>query len=151
MSVQVITPQRGHLYWAQMPYLPQRPLDVIQRTGKGESQVILTFKSRPVLVVQNRRDNTNPLYQFVLVAGVHSIKPGEQEKLRRINHPADILLSPGECGLDRPSVVFLNQLFTIHKNLLQDHIGSLPAARLAELNIRLTEALGLLDSRPTSG
>ena len=100
MPVQVITPQRGHLYWAQMPYLPQRPLDVIQRTGKGESQVILTFKSRPVLVVQNRRDNTNPLYQFVLVAGVHSIKPGEQEKLRRINHPADILLSPGECGLE---------------------------------------------------
>jgi hypothetical protein len=32
----------------------------------------------------------------------------------------------------------------IHKNLLQDPIGSLPEPRLAELNIRLALALGLV-------
>ncbi len=53
---------------------------------------------------------------------------------------------PGECGLERPSVVFLNQLITLHKNLLQDHIGSVPADRVAELNARLTVVLGLLDN-----
>ncbi|MBL7064103.1 MAG: type II toxin-antitoxin system PemK/MazF family toxin [Anaerolineae bacterium] len=104
----------------------------------------LTFKTRPVLIVQNRWDNANPAYQFVLVAAVHSIKPGELEKLRRINHPTDFLLSPVECGLKRPSVVFLNQLLTIHKNLLQDHIGSLPPAKLAELNVKLALALDLV-------
>ena len=145
MSPYPATPQCGHLYWAQAPYLPERPLDVLRRTArKGKVRAVLTFKTRPVLIVQNRRDNANPAYRFVLVAAVHSIKPGELEKLRRINHPTDFLLSPAECGLKRPSVVFLNQLLTIHKNLLQDHIGSLPPAKLAELNVRLALALDLV-------
>jgi len=109
-------------------------------------RVALTFKTRPILVVQNRRDNANPAYPFVLVTAVHSIKPGELEKLRRINHPTDFLLSPAECGLKRPSVVFLNQLLTLHKSLLQDHIGSLPSAKLAELNVKLALALDLVAS-----
>lgn len=139
-----LAPQRGHLYWAQMPYLPERPLDIIRKTGRGEVQVAITFKTRPVLVVQNHRDNANPVQRFVLVAGVHSIKPGEMEKLRRVNYPSDLLLSSGEGGLERPSVVFLNQLLTLNKNLLQEHIGSLSEQRLAELNVKLTIALGLL-------
>ena len=103
------TPLRGHLYWAQMPYLPERPLDVLRsRPGKGEVRAALTFKTRPVLIVQNRMDNANSAYPFVIVAAVHSIKPGELEKLRRINHPTDFLLSPAECGLKQPSVVFFN-------------------------------------------
>ena len=94
--------------------------------------------------MQKHRDNANSAYQFVLVAAVHSIKPGELEKLRRINYPTDFLLSPAECGLKYPSVVFLNQLLTIHKNLLQNHIGSLPPAKLAELNVKLALALDLV-------
>jgi mRNA-degrading endonuclease toxin of MazEF toxin-antitoxin module len=137
-------PQRAHLYWAQVPYLPEPPLDVLRGgAGKGEVRAALTFKTRPVLVVQNRRDNVSAAYPFVLVVAVHSIKPGELERLRRINHPTDLLLSPEECGLKRPSVVFLNQLLTIHKNLLQEHIGALPASRLPELNVKLALALGL--------
>jgi len=106
----------------------------------------LTFKTRPVLILQNRLDNANPAYSFVLVAAVHSIKPGEMEKLRRINHPTDFLLAPAECGLKRPSVVFLNQLLTVHKDLLQNHIGALPTSRLAELNVKLALAMGLMES-----
>ena len=147
MSAYPAALQRGHLYWAQVPYLPERPLDVLRRTPeRGEVRAALTFKTRPVLIVQNRRDNANPTYPFVLLAAVHSIKPGELEKLRRINHPTDFLLSPAECGLKRPSVVFLNQLLTLHKNLLQDHIGSLPPAKLAELNVKLALALDLVAS-----
>ena len=66
------------------------------------------------------------------------------EKLRRVNYPSDLVLLSGEGGLERPSVVFLNQLLTLHKNLLQKHIGSLSEERLAELNVKLTIALGLL-------
>jgi len=84
MSSYPATPQRGHLYWAQVPYLPERPLDVLRRMSGGTVRVALTFKTRPILVVQNRRDNANPAYPFVLVTAVHSIKPGELEKLRRI-------------------------------------------------------------------
>ena len=129
-----------------MPYLPERPLDVLRRGPEpGEVRVALTFKTRPVLVLQNRLDNTNPAYPFVLAASVHSIKAGELDKLRRINHPTDLLLTPDECGLKQPSVVFLNQILTIHKNLLQDHLGCLPLARWDELNVKLALALGLLE------
>ena len=144
MSSRPDTPQRGDLYWAEVPYLPERPLEVLRRISAGEVRAILTFKTRPVLVIQNRRDNCNPAYPFVLVAAVHSIKPGELGKLRRINHPTDLLLSPDECALKRPSVVFLNQLVTLHKNLLQERIGSVPAARMAELNVKLALALDLV-------
>lgn len=140
----LIVPTRGHLYWAQVPYLPEKPLDIIKKTSRGEVQASITFKVRPVLVVQNRRDNANPAQRFVLVAGVHSIKAGELDKLRRVNYPTDLILAAGEGGLERSSVVFLNQLLTLHKNLLQAHIGALPAARMAELNVKLTIALGLL-------
>jgi mRNA-degrading endonuclease toxin of MazEF toxin-antitoxin module len=97
------------------------------------------------VVVQNHPDNIHPSYPFVLVAAVHSIKLGELEKLRRINHLTDFLLSPDECGLNKPSVVFLSQLLTLHKNLLQDPIGALPPARLAELNVKLAITLGLVE------
>lgn len=137
-------PERGHLYWAQMPYLPERPLDVLHRVSSGEVRVVLTFKTRPILVIQNQRDNTNPAYSFVLVVAVHSIKPGELEKLRRINHPTDFLFAQEECNLKQPSVAFLNQILTVHKNLLQDHIGALSPVRLAELNVKLALATGLV-------
>ena len=141
------TPERGHLYWAQTPFLPERPLAVLERVSQGEVRAAITFKTRPVLVVQNRQDNLHPAYRFVLVAPVHSLKPGELEKLRRINHPTDFLLAASEGGLSRPSVVFLSQLLTLHKNLLQDHIGALPPTRIAELNVRLAMALGLVEGQ----
>jgi len=147
MTPQLMIPERGHLYWAQTPYLPEPPLAVLARGLKNEMRVALTFKTRPVLVIQNRQDNAHPAYPFVLVAAVHSIKPGELEELQRINHPTDFLLSPAECGLGRPSVVFLSQLLTLHKNLLQDHIGALPPARMAELNVKLAIALGLAEGQ----
>ena len=141
MSLFDVSLERGHLYWAQVPYLPEPPLEVLAQGPKNELRVALTFKMRPVLVVQNRQDNTHP-------AAVHSIKPGEFDKLRRINHQTDFLLSPAECGLTRPSVVFLSQLLTLHKNLLQDHIGALPPARVTELNVKLALALGLVEGLP---
>jgi hypothetical protein len=68
MSPYSATPQRGHLYWAQVPYLPERPLDVLRRTARrGEVRAVLTFKTRPVLIVQNRRDNANPTRSDLLI------------------------------------------------------------------------------------
>jgi hypothetical protein len=45
----VLTPERGHWHWAQTPYLPEPPLDVLGRGPKSEVRVGLTFKTRPVL------------------------------------------------------------------------------------------------------
>lgn len=136
---------RGQLYWAEVPYLPERPLDILRRgRQKGELRVVLTFKRRPVLIVQNDRDNINSRYHYLLVAPVHSLKPGELARLQKINYPTDFLLTPPEGGLKRPSVIFLNQLRTLHKNLVTDYIGNLPTARIAELNVKLALSLGLV-------
>jgi mRNA-degrading endonuclease toxin of MazEF toxin-antitoxin module len=137
--------RRGQLYWAEVPYLPERPLDILRRRRrKGELRVALTFKRRPVLIVQNDRDNTNPRYNYLLVAPVHSLKPDELAQLQKVNYPTDFLLTPPEGGLKQPSVAFLNQLRTLHKNLLADYIGELPASRIAELNVKLAFSLGLV-------
>lgn len=137
--------QRGQLYWAEVPYLPEHPLDILRHgRQKGELGVVLTFKRRSVLIVQNDRDNANPRYNYLLVAPVHSLQPAELARLQRVNYPTDFLLMPPEGGLKRLSVVFLNQLRTLHKNLMTDYIGELPSERIAELNVRLAYSLGLL-------
>ena len=101
--------RRGQLYWAEVPYLPERPLDILRRgRRKGELRVVLTFKRRPVLIVQNDRDNANPRYRYLL------------------------------------SVVFLNQLRTLNKNLVTDYIGELSVVRMPELNVKLALSLGLV-------
>lgn len=67
------TPKRAHLYWSKVPYLPEHPLDILRRKpSRGEVRAALTFKTRPVLVVQNPQDNTNRAYRFVLVAAVRA-------------------------------------------------------------------------------
>jgi mRNA-degrading endonuclease toxin of MazEF toxin-antitoxin module len=137
--------QRGQLYWAKVPYLPERPLDILRRgRQKGELRVVLTFKRRPVLIVQNDRDNANPRYHYLLIAPVHSLKPPELARLQEVNYPTDLLLTPPEGRLTRPSVIFLNQLRTLNKNLLTEYIGDLPVERVAELNVKLALSLGLI-------
>ena len=136
--------QRGQLYWATVPYLPEKPLDVLRRSQASELRVAITFKPRPVLVVQNDLYNTDHRYHYLLVAPVHSLKASDWDKLRLVNYPADLILEAGEGGLARPSVVFLNQLRTLHKNLTDRVIGRLSPQRIEEMDARLAFSLDLL-------
>lgn len=136
--------QRGQLYWATVPYLPEKPLDVLRRSQANELRVAITFKPRPVLIVQNDLYSTDPRYHYLLVAPVHSLKAGDWTKLRLVNYPADLILEADEAGLTRPSVVFLNQLRTLHKNLTDKAIGCLSPQRIEEMDARLAFCLGLL-------
>jgi mRNA-degrading endonuclease toxin of MazEF toxin-antitoxin module len=136
--------QRGQLYWAAVPYLPEKPLDILRRSPAGEQRVAMTFKSRPVLIVQNDRYNADLRYNYLLVAPVHSLKPSDQVKLRRVNYPSDLFLETGEAGLTQPSVIFLNQLRTLHKNLTDHYIGQLLPQQIEEMDAKLAFCLGLL-------
>ncbi len=136
--------QRGQLYWATVPYLPEKPLDILRRSPTGEQRVAITFKPRPVLIVQNDRYNADLRYNYLLVAPVHSLKVSDQAKLHRINYPSDLILESGEGGLTHPSVVFLNQLRTLHKNLTDNYMGKLSPQRIEEMDARLAFCLGLL-------
>jgi len=136
--------QRGQLYWAAVPYLPEKPLDILRRSPAGEQRVAMTFKSRPVLIVQNDHYNTDLRYNYLLVAPIHSLKASDQAKLRRVNYPSDLLIEAGEAGLTHPSVVFLNQLRTLHKNLTDNYIGQLSPQQIEEMDAKLAFCLGLL-------
>jgi mRNA-degrading endonuclease toxin of MazEF toxin-antitoxin module len=135
---------RGQLYWAAVPYLPEKPLDVLRRSKAGELRVAITFKLRPVLVVQSDLYNAQPRYNYLMVAPVHSLKAEDEARLRRVNYAADLVLKAGEGELPQPSVVFLNQLRTLHKNLAESLIGQLPPHRIEEMDARLAFCLGLL-------
>jgi len=104
----------------------------------------MTFKSRPVLIVQNDRYNADSRHNYLVVAPVHSIKADDWAKLRRVNYPANLILEAGEGGLTRPSVAFLNQLRTLHKNLTGDLLGELSPTRIEDMDARLAFCLGLL-------
>ena len=68
-----VSPERGHLVWAQVPYLLEPPFEVLGRGRKKELRITLTFKMRPVGVVQNRQDNAHPAYPFALVAAPYTL------------------------------------------------------------------------------
>ena len=97
-----------------------------------------------MLIVQNDRYNTDLRYNYLLVAPVHSLKPRDQVKLRRVNYPSDLFLETGEAGLTQPSVIFLNQLRTLHKNLTDHYIGQLLPQQIEEMDAKLAFCLGLL-------
>lgn len=78
-----------------------------------------------------------------MVAPVHSLKAEDKAKLHRVNYAADLVLEAGDGGLPQPSVIFLNQLRTLHKNLAENLIGQLPPHRMEEMDARLAFCLGL--------
>jgi mRNA interferase MazF len=52
---------------------------------------------------------------------------------RRATEPGNVVLEPGEGGLERPSVVIVSQLSFAPKDRLGPHIGRLSDARVAEV------------------
>lgn len=94
-------------------------------------------KVRPVLVLQNGRDNaglTNPIVATV----TRTIRP-EATQLS-----IDPATPQGQCtGLLAPSAVNCSNLFTIDQRLIRKQIGVLPAEWWPQLEACLREALDL--------
>ncbi|GAB3358588.1 type II toxin-antitoxin system PemK/MazF family toxin [Lysobacter tyrosinilyticus] len=53
--------------------------------------------------------------------------------LRKASEPGNVLLEPGEGGLERQSVVVASQISCIYKARLGSHIGSLSQARIGQV------------------
>ena len=111
-------PRRGEIYFINFPV-----------TGAGEMA-----GPHPALVVQN--DVGNRASQLTIVAVITS-------NLRVARLPVGVQISPKESGLPRPSVVHLGHLYTIDKRRLGRRVGSLPLARLQEVDRATQVSLGL--------
>lgn len=92
---------------------------------------------RPVLVVQNNVGNKYS--PTIIVAAITS-----QTKTKL---PTHVELEAADGGLSKNSVVLLEQLRTIDKRRLKEHIGTLSEAQMPTVDQALSVSLGITEPR----
>lgn len=91
---------------------------------------------RPVLVIQN--DVGNKYSPTVIVAAITS-------RIQKAKLPTHVEITAEEHGLDRDSVVLLEQIRTIDKQRLKDKITHLAPELMERVNNSLLISLGLIE------
>lgn len=109
--------KRGELYYA----------DLSPVVGSEQGGI------RPVLIVQN--DIGNKYSPTIIAAAITS-------KLTKANLPTHIELSALEFGLQKDSVILLEQIRTIDKRRLKERIGLLPDGLMKKVEKALQISLG---------
>ena len=108
-----MTVKRGDIYYADLS-----PVVGSEQGG-----------TRPVLIVQN--DVGNKYSPTVIAAAITSQK--YKTKL-----PTHISVNAGGCGLQKDSIVLLEQVRTIDKQRLKERMGNLPQEEMAVSYTHLT-------------
>lgn len=111
--------KRGELYFA----------DLSPVVGSEQGGI------RPVLVVQN--DIGNKYSPTVITAAITS-------KLNKAKLPTHIELPSKEYGLEKDSVVLLEQIRTIDKVRLKEKIGELSQIKMNQVNRAMMISLGVI-------
>lgn len=90
--------------------------------------------TRPVLIVQN--DVGNKYSPTVIAAAITSQKYKNQL-------PTHISVHANNCGLQKDSIVLLEQVRTIDKKRLKERMGNLPQTEMEKINKALSVSFGL--------
>jgi len=90
---------------------------------------------RPVVIIQNNKGNKHS--PTVIVAAISS-KVGIKPKL-----PTHYFIN-AECGLERPSIVLLEQIRTLDKQRLTKYIGRLTKEHIQGMNCALAVSVDLI-------
>ncbi len=91
---------------------------------------------RPVLIVQN--DIGNKYSPTVIAAAITS-------QINKAKMPTHIEISAEQYGLNKDSVILLEQIRTIDKKRLKERIGRLDDDRMDKVNEALNISFGLID------
>ena len=89
---------------------------------------------RPVLIVQN--DVGNKYSPTVIAAAITS-------QNNKTNLPTHIKVDAQNCGLQKDSVVLLEQVRTIDKVRLKEHMGQLDSRAMTKVNNAINISFGL--------
>ena len=89
---------------------------------------------RPVLIIQN--DVGNKYSPTVIVAAITS-------QINKAKLPTHIEIQSSECGLSKDSVVLLEQIRTIDKRRLKEHMGHLDDGSMNKIDEALSISFGL--------
>lgn len=112
-------PRRGGLYYVD--------LDPIIGSEQGGH--------RPALIIQNDIGNQ---YSPVLIVAALTSRPSVRPR------PTDVLIQPGNSGLQAPSRVLLNQIRSIDKRRLGRYVGQLTSEEMARIDQAIKISLGLI-------
>ncbi|WP_310425581.1 type II toxin-antitoxin system PemK/MazF family toxin [Chamaesiphon sp. VAR_48_metabat_135_sub] len=93
-------------------------------------------KTRPALILQN--DTSNQFSPITIVAGISS-------QFDRLLYPTEISIEAPEGGLERDSVVLLNQIRSIDRQRLIKKIGILTVETMLKIDRAIQISLGLID------
>ena len=88
---------------------------------------------RPVLIIQN--DTGNKFSPTVIVAAITS-------QLSKAKIPTHIELPSSEYGLQKDSVVLLEQIRTIDKRRLKEKVCELDSQKMRKVNVAILISLG---------
>ena len=91
-------------------------------------------KVRPAVVLQN--DIANKYSHVTIVAAISSFKDADL-------YATEVKIAATEGGLDKDSIVLLNQLRTVDKKRLIKKLGMLEQATMEKIDIALLMSLGL--------
>lgn len=115
-----ITVKRGEIFYA----------DLSPVVGSEQGGV------RPVLIIQN--DIGNKYSPTVIAAAITS-------QINKAKLPTHIEISSDEYGLNKDSVILLEQIRTIDKKRLKEKIGRISDELMGKVNEGLMISLGLKD------
>lgn len=94
--------------------------------------------TRPVLIVQN--DTGNKYSPTVIAAAITS-------QTGKARLPTHINIAGGSVGLSKDSVILLEQVRTIDKRRLREHMGKLDDQHMLMVDEALAVSFGLQDTR----
>ncbi len=114
----MVLPRRGELYYVN--FAPTIGVEI--------------KKTRPALIIQNDIGNTHS--PATIVAAITSTA--------RDIYPHEVLLKAGEGGLQKDSIVLLNQVRTIDKKRLGKKLGMVSSDALKKVDRALAISLGLV-------
>ena len=113
--------KRGEIYYA----------DLSPVVGSEQGGV------RPILIVQN--DTGNKYSPTVIAAAITS-------QMNKAKLPTHIELNAKEFGLQKDSVILLEQIRTLDKRRLKERVGELPPLTMKKVNTALLISLGFGDN-----
>ncbi len=114
----MILPKRGEVYYVNFD--PTMGVEI--------------KKTRPALIIQN--DIGNTYSHATIVAAITSAK-------KEIS-PYEVFLKSGEGGLQKDSIVLLNQIRTIDKKRLGKRLGMLSSESIKRIDLAVEISLGLI-------
>lgn len=113
--------RRGELYYA----------DLSPVVGSEQGGV------RPILIVQN--DTGNKYSPTIIAAAITS-------QINKAKLPTHIEINAHEFGLNKNSVILLEQIRTLDKRRLKERIGELSPTTMRKVNTALLISLGFTES-----